>query len=99
MRRWRDSSGACFGSGFLACAHRFDLERAALAGLVTRPERGDPAIDLIAKRGGLHEERGQKPRRAVGPLMHGIGLQLIEAREIDHLRRGKPWRRLRWMNG
>ena len=30
--------------GFLACAHRFELERAALAGLVAKPTRSDPTI-------------------------------------------------------
>ena len=43
--------------GFLACAHLLELERAALAGLVKRPVRRDPAIDLIAKRGLDHERR------------------------------------------
>jgi uncharacterized protein len=43
--------------GFLACSHRLALERAALAGLVEKPIRADPAIDLIAKRGTAHEER------------------------------------------
>ncbi|HKZ92044.1 MAG TPA: TM0106 family RecB-like putative nuclease [Candidatus Limnocylindrales bacterium] len=41
--------------GFLACAHLTDLERAALGGLVERPQRDDPELDLIAERGKLHE--------------------------------------------
>ena len=32
--------------GYLACEHLAELERAALAGLVTRPMREDPALDL-----------------------------------------------------
>jgi predicted RecB family nuclease len=43
--------------GFLACSHRLALERAALAGLVRKPMRDDPQIDLIAKRGTAHEQR------------------------------------------
>ena len=43
--------------GFLACGHRFQLERAALAGLVKKPIRNDPSIELIAKRGYEHERR------------------------------------------
>ncbi len=41
--------------GFLACEHLVGLELAALAGLVRRPERLDPEIELIAKRGDEHE--------------------------------------------
>jgi uncharacterized protein len=43
--------------GFLACEHLTDLERAALAGMARRPERSDPEIELIRKRGYEHEAR------------------------------------------
>ena len=43
--------------GFLACGHRFELERAALVGLVTKPIRSDPTIELIQARGYEHEKR------------------------------------------
>jgi uncharacterized protein len=43
--------------GFLACEHLVGLELAAMAGLVDRPVRLDPEIDLIAKRGLEHEAR------------------------------------------
>lgn len=43
--------------GFLACRHRFGLERAALAELVAKPVRNDPEIELIRKRGYEHERR------------------------------------------
>ena len=43
--------------GYLACEHLTGLELAALAGLVARPDRLDPEIDLIAKRGVEHERR------------------------------------------
>ena len=43
--------------GFLACEHLVGLELAAMRGLVARPDRTDPEIDLIAKRGFEHEAR------------------------------------------
>jgi predicted RecB family nuclease len=52
--------------GFLACRHRFGLERAALAGLVTRPDRSDPEIELIRKRGFEHEARYRADLEAAG---------------------------------
>jgi uncharacterized protein len=51
---------------FLACSHLLALERAALAGLVERPVRNDPSIDLIAKRGLDHEHRYLEELRAQG---------------------------------
>src|SRR3954451_10753686 len=52
--------------GFLACSHRLALERAALAGLVEKPIRDDPTIDLIARRGIAHEQRYLEELRAEG---------------------------------
>jgi uncharacterized protein len=42
---------------YLACEHLTQLERAALAGLVPRPMRDDPELDIIRKRGFQHEQR------------------------------------------
>ena len=42
---------------YLACEHLTQLERAALAGLVKRPMRADPELDIIRKRGFEHEKR------------------------------------------
>ncbi|HEY4228478.1 MAG TPA: TM0106 family RecB-like putative nuclease, partial [Candidatus Limnocylindrales bacterium] len=52
--------------GFLACSHRLALERAALAGLVRKPVRDDPQIELIAKRGMAHERRYRDELAASG---------------------------------
>ncbi len=41
--------------GFLACGHLTELERSALTGLVQKPIRNDPELDLIAERGEQHE--------------------------------------------
>ena len=43
--------------GYLACEHLTALERAALAGLVKRPMRADPELDVIRERGFQHEAR------------------------------------------
>ena len=42
---------------YLACEHLTQLERAALAGLVERPMRDDPELDVIRRRGFEHEAR------------------------------------------
>ncbi len=42
--------------GFLACGHLTDLERSALAGLVEKPIREDPELDVIVQRGYEHEQ-------------------------------------------
>src|SRR5260221_12663947 len=42
---------------YLACEHLTQLERGALAGLVARPMRDDPELDIIRKRGFEHERR------------------------------------------
>ena len=55
--------------GFLACSHRLALERAALVGLVERPVRNDPSIELIAKRGLEHEARYLEDLRAEGRVI------------------------------
>src|SRR6476661_1940870 len=52
--------------GFLACEHLTELERAALAGLVERPHRNDPELDVIRKRGEEHEQRYLDELRAEG---------------------------------
>ena len=52
--------------GFLACGHRLELERAAMAGLVEKPVRSDPTIELIQERGYEHERRYLEDLRATG---------------------------------
>ncbi|MFH0751327.1 MAG: TM0106 family RecB-like putative nuclease, partial [Chloroflexota bacterium] len=52
--------------GFVACGHRFELERAAMAGLVKKPIRSDPTIELIQERGYEHERRYLDDLRAAG---------------------------------
>src|SRR5688500_20359696 len=52
--------------GYLACEHLTALERAVLAGLVTRPMREDRELDVIRKRGFQHEARYLEELRADG---------------------------------
>src|SRR5450756_1415652 len=52
--------------GFLACAHRFELERAAMASLVSKPIRSDPTIELVQERGYEHEKRYLDDLRTAG---------------------------------
>jgi uncharacterized protein len=60
--------------GFLACEHLTNLERAATAGLVRRPTRDDPEIDVVAKRGFAHEQRFLDGLRAAGRQITEIRL-------------------------
>jgi predicted RecB family nuclease len=43
--------------GFLECEHLTELERAALGGLVVRPVRDDPELEILQERGLEHETR------------------------------------------
>ena len=72
--------------GFLACTHRLALERAALAGLVERPIRDDPEIELIAKRGIAHEHRYLAELRSSGRTVVEIARDGSSATVGDELR-------------
>ena len=84
--------------GFLACTHRLALERAALMGLVERPIRNDPGIDLIARRGEAHEARYLAELRATGRRVveiekvafdsRGEELRAAAARTVDVMHGG-----------
>jgi uncharacterized protein len=52
--------------GFLACEHLTALEMAGLAGLVKRPIRPDPELDLVRERGLEHENRYLATLEAAG---------------------------------
>ena len=52
--------------GYLACEHLTNLESAAVAGLVRRPNRDDPEMDRIAQRGDEHEHRFLEELRSEG---------------------------------
>ena len=87
--------------GFLACGHLTDLERCALARLTRRPERPDPQLDRIRKRGYQHEQR-YKSDLAAGGLQvtdldepadpwtadRGARLQLRAQQTVEAIERG-----------
>jgi predicted RecB family nuclease len=71
---------------YLACEHLTQLERAALAGLVKRPIRDDPELDIIRKRGFEHEARFLADLRAQGRNPVTIELDGSAADRGDELR-------------
>jgi uncharacterized protein len=52
--------------GFLLCPHLTGLELAAADGDLARPERADPELDVLTRRGGEHEGRYLEQLRARG---------------------------------
>jgi predicted RecB family nuclease len=72
--------------GYLACEHLTQLERAAMAGLTARPERNDPELDIIRKRGFEHEQRFLEELRAEGKTVVAIQLDGSIADRGDQLR-------------
>ncbi len=71
---------------YLACEHLTQLERAALAGLVKRPIRDDPELDVIRKRGFEHEARFLADLRAAGRTPVSIELDGSAADRGEELR-------------
>lgn len=72
--------------GFVACEHLTNLERGALAGLVRRPARPDPELDVVAQRGLEHERRFLQTLRADGLSVSQIELQGPSANAGNDLR-------------
>ena len=66
---------------YLACEHLTELERAAMAGLVERPMRADPELDIIRKRGFEHEARYLADLEADG--RHATRIELDGSIEDD----------------
>jgi len=53
--------------GFLSCGHLTQLDRAAAAGHISKPDRSeDPEVELLQRRGRLHEQRYVDQLRAGG---------------------------------
>ena len=71
---------------YLACEHLTQLERAALAGLVKRPMRDDPELDVIRRRGFQHEARFLADLRADGRVVVEIEQDGSSADRGDALR-------------
>ncbi len=85
--------------GFLACERLTELDRAVLAGLVEKPVRNDPELELIARRGREHERRflaeQENAGRRATPIADFEGERRIPLHEAAAattaaLRRGDP---------
>jgi uncharacterized protein len=72
--------------GYLACEHLTQLERAAVAGLVHRPMRDDPELDVIRRRGFAHEARYRADLEAAGRTVVAIALDGSIADQGEQLR-------------
>ena len=64
--------------GFLACDHLTDLERCRQLGLVQKPHRDDPELDIIIKRGYEHEQTYIERLRASGRDVQDISSEWPE---------------------
>jgi len=81
--------------GHLACAHLTQLELRAARGELERPERTDPELDVLAKRGFEHEAAHLDQLRAAGKAIVVIetdrgteGLEAAAAATVDAMRAG-----------
>ncbi|HEX9044426.1 MAG TPA: TM0106 family RecB-like putative nuclease, partial [Candidatus Limnocylindrales bacterium] len=72
--------------GFLACEHLAGLELAGASGLVERPIRKDPELELIQARGYEHERRYRDELAAGGRRVTEIALDGSIADRLDQLR-------------
>lgn len=60
-------------TGYLACDHLLTLELRAMTGEITRPERDDPELAILAKRGMEHETRYLEQLHAEGKSITVVG--------------------------
>lgn len=60
-------------TGYLACDHLLTLELRAIAGELVRPQREDPELDVLARRGLEHETRYLELLRAEGRSVVVVG--------------------------
>src|SRR5437899_2311487 len=60
-------------TGFLACDHLLTLELRAMAGELSRPERDDPELAVLARRGLEHETAHLDRLRAAGHSVVVVG--------------------------
>src|ERR1700694_2152529 len=62
-------------TGFLECEHLTQLELKAVRGLIERPIRDDPELDILTRRGGEHEQAHLDRLRAEGRTVREIQSQ------------------------
>lgn len=68
-------------TGYLACPHLLGLELQATRGAVTRPERSDPDLDVLTRRGLEHETRYLELLRAQGKSILEVAADWAVLRE------------------
>lgn len=73
-------------TGYLACDHLLTLELRAMTGELTRPEREDPELAILAKRGMEHETRYLEQLRADGRSITVVGADRGELAGLSRLR-------------
>ena len=73
-------------TGYLACDHLLTLELRAMSGELTRPEREDPELAILAKRGMEHETRYLEQLRADGRSITVVGADRGELAGLSGLR-------------
>src|SRR6187399_788775 len=62
--------------GFLECGHLTQLERAAAAGLISKPDRSeDPEVELLQRRGVEHEQRYIDELRDKGRVITDLSVE------------------------
>src|SRR5687767_1574222 len=81
--------------GFLQCGHLTQLDRAAVAGHIRKPDRSeDPEVALLQRRGGQHEQRFIRQLRDEGREIIDLSgskddsYEIQAARTLDAMRRG-----------
>src|SRR2546423_3010739 len=74
-------------TGFLECEHLTQQELAAARGETARPERDDPVLDMLSRRGLEHEGRHLASFKAIGPRI--VEFPLPEG-TISHLDKAPP---------
>jgi predicted RecB family nuclease len=82
--------------GFLQCGHLTRLDRAAVAGLIRKPDRSDdPEVELLQRRGHAHEQRYVQhlsdKRLQIADLSaerEGLSYDALAARTIEEMRNG-----------
>ncbi len=83
-------------TAYLACEHLTQLELAVARGFLVRPERADPELEVLRRRGYQHEEHYLHRLRSQGLRIAEVqldaasldGLRKAEAQTVEALRRG-----------
>ena len=81
--------------GFLNCGHLTRLDLAAAAGKIRKPDRSeDPEVELLQRRGGMHEKRYVEELRRRGRVITDLSVfkegsyEEQAERTLDAMRRG-----------